>query len=216
VASVWQDTELRYFGGIVVVASAVVALNIGFGDHALRESVFQVVSLVTTTGYATADYEAWPGFAQLLLLHMMILGAMSGSTSGGVKSLRVVLGFRALRAAFAVVGHRNAVRPVVRYGGRPVPSEVVAGIWAFFAAYAGLVAASALAVAAAGYDPLTAISSALTAVGNVGPGLADVGPADNFAHFPVGVKLLLSGCMIAGRLELFTLLVLFTPGFWRR
>jgi trk system potassium uptake protein TrkH len=214
--AVWRDTELRYFAGIVAVCSAVVAANIWQGEHAVREAVFQVVSLVTTTGYATADYEQWPGLAQLLLLHLMILGAMAGSTSGGVKSLRVVLGFRALRAAFSVVGHRNAVRPVVRYGGRAVPGDVVAGVWAFFAAYAGVAGVTALAVAAAGYDPITAISSSLTALGNVGPGLGAVGPVDNFSHFPAGIKLLLSGCMLAGRLELFTLLVLFTPGFWRR
>ncbi|MGH0034783.1 MAG: TrkH family potassium uptake protein [Myxococcota bacterium] len=215
-SSVWRDTELRYFAGIVAVCSAVVAATIWHEGDAVRAAVFQVVSLVTTTGYATADYEAWPGLAQLLLLHLMIPGAMAGSTSGGVKSLRVVLGFRALRAAFAVVGHRNAVRPVVRYAGRPVGAEVIAGIWAFFAAYAGLVGATALVVAAAGYDPLTALSAALTAVGNVGPGLGEIGPTENFAHFPAGVKLLLSACMLAGRLELFTLLVLFTPGFWRR
>jgi len=213
---VWRDGELRYFLLVVAAGVALVAWSLRGDPHALRDATFQVVAIVTTTGYATADFEAWPGLAQLVLLQLMVAGAMAGSTSGGVKSLRAVLGFRALRASFAVAGHRNAVRPVVRYAGRPVPPEVLAGIWAFFAAYVALVGFTALAVAAAGYDPLTALSAALTSVGNVGPGLGAVGPLDNFAHFPGVLKLLLSGCMIAGRLELFTLLVLFTPGFWRR
>jgi trk system potassium uptake protein TrkH len=146
----------------------------------------------------------------------MFLGAMAGSTSGGVKSLRAVLALRALRATFTVAGHRNAVRPALRYGGRPVPPEVLSGVWAFFAAYVMVAFAAALIVAGAGYDLVTSISTALTSLGNVGPGLGAVGPFDNFSHFPSSVKLVVSGCMIAGRLELFTLLVLLSPSFWRR
>jgi trk system potassium uptake protein TrkH len=213
---VWRDSELRYFLSVVGGAVALVALALWGSGTGIRSAVFQVVSIVTTTGYTTADFERWPPLAQLVLLQLMVLGAMAGSTSGGVKSLRAVLGFRALQAAFAVAGHRNAVRPAVRYAGRPVAPEVLAGVWAFFAAYVLLVAFAALVIAAFGYDPLTAISAALTGVGNVGPGLGEVGPADYFGHFPAPVKLLLSGCMIGGRLELFTLLVLFTTSFWRR
>lgn len=224
--AVRKDVELRYFLGLLVLAAVIVAAGLfingagagaeGEGAHAtLRSAVFAVVSIMTTTGYATADFELWPGIAQLVLLHLMVLGAMAGSTSGGAKSLRVVLAFRALRATFAVTGHRNVVRPSVRYGGRPVPSEVLAGVWTFFAAYFALIAVAAFGVAASGYDLMTSITAGVTVVGNVGPGLGEIGPFDHFAHFPGAVKLLLSGCMIAGRLELFTLLVLFTRGFWR-
>ncbi len=224
VREVFKDTELRYFFGLLAIASVVVVLGlvaaqgsgIGEGAHAtVRGSVFTVVSLLTTTGYATADFELWPGIAQLVLLHLMVLGAMAGSTSGGAKSLRTVLAFRAVRATFAVSGHRNAVRPAVRYGGRPVPAEVLSGVWTFFAAYFVLIALAAFGVAASGYDLMTSITAGLSTVGNVGPGLGLIGPFDHYGHFPGVVKILLSGCMIAGRLELFTLLVLLNPGFWR-
>ena len=145
----------------------------------------------------------------------MVLGGMSGSTAGGVKSLRALLGMRALRASFDRLLHPRAVRPV-KHDGRPVPEEVLAGIWAFFTAYFLIVVVATAIVAAAGYDLETAFSAALTAIGNVGPGLGEVGAYDNFAHFPPVVKLVLSFCMLAGRLEVFTLLVLLMPQFWRR
>jgi trk system potassium uptake protein TrkH len=104
----------------------------------------------------------------------------------------------------------------VKHGGRAVPDDVVAGVWAFFTAYFVIAALASAVVAGAGYDVLTAVSSALTALGNVGPGLGAVGPYDNFSHFPGAVKLALAGCMLAGRLEIFTLLLLLLPGFWRR
>ena len=220
-----SDVELRYYLGVVVIASLVVSYGLLAdlpGDHGLagaegfRAAVFQVVSLLTTTGYATADFELWPGIAQLALLLLMVLGAMAGSTSGGAKSLRTLLSYRAVRSTFAVSGHRNAVRPAVRYGDKAVEPEVLSGVWTFFAAYFGLIALAAFAVAACGYDLLTSLSAGLTVVGNVGPGLGEIGPFDHFGHFPAAVKILLAGCMIAGRLELFTLLVLFNPGFWRR
>jgi trk system potassium uptake protein TrkH len=221
--AVFKDAELRYYLGLLAIATVVVVLGLvgtgwgaGQGVHAtVRSAAFAVVSILTTTGYATADFETWPGIAQLVLLVLMILGAMAGSTSGGAKSLRTILAFRAVRATFAVSGHRNAVRPAVRYAGRPVPSEVLTGVWTFFAAYFALIAVAAFGVAAAGYDLVTALTAGFTIVGNVGPGLGEIGPFDNYAHFPAFVKLLLSGCMIAGRLELFTLLVLLNPGFWR-
>jgi trk system potassium uptake protein TrkH len=146
----------------------------------------------------------------------MILGGMAGSTSGGVKSLRVLIGIEAVISVFNRLGHRTAVGHPVRYAGKRVPDEVLAGIWAFFTAYFLLVVLVACAVGAAGYDVVTALTASLTAVGNVGPGLGEVGPFDNFAHFSGPVKITLSLAMIAGRLELFTILILFHPDFWRR
>jgi trk system potassium uptake protein TrkH len=226
-----SDVELRYFLGVVCISTGVVLFSLlsgsGVGPQtadageglrfvdALRDAAFTCVSLVTTTGFATADFEGWPSLAVLVLLHLMVLGAMAGSTSGGVKSLRAILSFRAVRTTFMVAGHRKAVRPAVRYSGKPVSPDVLAGVWTFFAVYFLLVALTAMLVAASGYDLLTAMSAGITAVGNVGPGLAAIGPTDHFAHFPAIVKLFLAGCMIAGRLELFTLLILLTPGFWR-
>jgi trk system potassium uptake protein TrkH len=217
-----HDTELRYFLGVVVVATLLVAVGtwLSAGDTGerpiFRAVVFQVVSLVTSTGYVTADFESWSSLAQLVLLVLMILGAMSGSTSGGIKSLRAVLAFRAVRNLFTTAAHRNVVRPPVHYGGKPVPADVLASIWIFLAVYVALAGGLSFVIAAAGYDLITALSGGLTAVGNVGPGLGEIGPFDSFAHFPGFVKLCFAFCMLAGRLELFTLLVLMSPSFWRR
>jgi trk system potassium uptake protein TrkH len=215
----WRDAELRYFLLVVVVATGTVALVLlrrgaTFSDS-LRLGAFQVVSILTTTGYVTADFELWPSFAHAVLLALMILGGMSGSTAGGIKSLRALLGVRALFAAVDRLVHPRAVRPV-KYADRPVPDDVLAGIWAFLIAYALIAAAATAAMTATGYDLDTALSAALTAIGNVGPGLGAVGAYDNFAHFPAVNKLVLVFCMLAGRLEIFTLVVLFMPGFWRR
>ena len=219
--SLWRDAELRYYLAVIAVATlacwpfAAHQAGTGTAAEGLRGTAFSVVSVVTTTGYGSVDFERWPPLCQLVLLQLMILGGMSGSTAGGVKSLRVLLGFRALAAAVQKLVHPRAVRPV-KYGGRTVPDDVVAGIWAFFTAYFAIAAAATAVVAATGYDLVTAVSAALTTLGNVGPGLGAVGPYDNFSHFPGAVKLVLSACMIAGRLEVFTLLVLLQPSFWRR
>jgi len=219
VSSVWRDSELRYF--LVIVAAAVAIATgtlLGPGTHfgtAFRTASFQVVSVVTTTGYVTADFEVWPHLAQVLLLALMLVGGMSGSTGGGPKSLRVLLAVRSLRVTVHRFIHPHAVLPV-KYHGYVVADSVLSGVWAFLTAY-GLIAATATAVIAAhGYDLLTSTSAALTAIGNVGPGIGDVGAYDNFAHFPGLVKLTLSGCMLLGRLEVFTILVLFSRQFWRR
>lgn len=215
-----RDAEFRYYVGMLVVASLVVALALP-ADHTrdveegVRNAVFGVVSVATTTGYGTVDFERWSPLAQLVLLQLMILGGMAGSTAGGVKSLRALIGFRALRASIEKLVHPRAVRPV-KYNDRAVPEDVVAGIWAFLTAYFAIAAFAAAVVAQAGYDLVTAASASLTALGNVGPGLGQVGPFDNFSHMPAHVKMVLSFSMLAGRLEVFTFLVLLQPGFWRR
>lgn len=216
----WRDVELRYYLAMLAVAAIVLAPFLP-ADHApgleatVRNALFGVVTIASTTGFGTVDFETWPALAQLVLLQLMVLGGMAGSTAGGVKSLRVLIGFRALAVAVERLVHPRSVRPV-KHGGRGVPDDVVAGVWAFFTAYFAIAALAAAAVAAAGYDVLTAVSSALTALSNVGPGFGAVGPYDNFAHFPAAVKLVLAGCMLAGRLEIFTILVLLMPAFWRR
>jgi len=214
-----RDGELRYYLGLVVVAVALVTGTLLYsGEHAeraLRLGAFQVASLLTTTGYATADFEQWAPLAHVVLLTLMVLGGMSGSTSGGVKSLRALLGVRALNVSFERLLHPHVVRSV-KYAGQRVADDVLAGIWAFFTAYAMITLLGALVVSSYGYDLETSFSAALTAIGNVGPGLGEVGAYDNFAGLPGPAKLVLAGCMLAGRLEIFTLALLFVPRFWRR
>lgn len=213
-----RDVELRYFlavvGGAAVLMFAVLWGEENGVHETARAALFQTVSIVTTTGYVSADYELWPHSAQFLLVALMLFGGMSGSTAGGPKSLRILLALRSLRATVHRYIHPHAVVPV-KYHGQVVSDGVLSGVAAFLTAYVLLAGGAAAVVAAAGYDFATAVSTALTAIGNVGPGLGAVGATDNFFHFPAAVKLLLSACMLLGRLEIFTILVLFSRQFWR-
>jgi trk system potassium uptake protein TrkH len=218
----FEDRELRYFLGVVALAMAAITSFMwnqegpDGSEPLFRSILFTVVSLSTGTGYATVNFELWPAFGHLVLLTLMLLGGMAGSTSGGVKSLRAVLVIDAVRKNLKTAGHRNAVRAPVQHAGKPVPDDVLAGIWVFLAVYAALIALMSLTIAGYGYDMETALSGGITSVANVGPGLGEIGAFDDFGHFPAPIKLGLSFCMVAGRLELFTVLVLLSPGFWRR
>ena len=218
IGSVLRNAELRYYLALLSGAAIIVywALFHAIEFGGFRAALFQVVSIATTTGYATVNFEGWPSIALLVLLQLMILGGMAGSTSGGVKSLRVLIGIKALSSVFNRLGHRTAVGHPVLYERKRVPDDVLAGIWAFLTLYFLTTTVVACVVSAAGYDILTSVSTALTSVGNVGPGLGEIGPSDNFAHFPIAVKFTLCIAMIAGRLELFTILILFHRDFWRR
>ncbi len=219
VNEVWRDSELRYFLGVIVVATVILVITTyEAGAHladTIRNAVFQTLSVLTTTGYASTDFEIWTTLPLLVLLCLMVLGGMSGSTGGGIKSLRALLAISSLRTTIHRLIHPHAVRPV-KYGGVVVSETVLSGIWAFLTAYLLIALLGTAVVAAHGYDLLTSISAGMTSIGNVGPGLGEVGAYDNFAHFPGLVKIVLAGCMLFGRLEIFTLLALFSREFWRR
>jgi trk system potassium uptake protein TrkH len=217
-AKLWTDGEFRYYVGALAIASALVGWSISGGADTsadiARPAIFQSLSMLSGTGYYSADYAAWGGFAQLILLGLMVLGGMSGSTTGGIKSLRLLIGIRALRHSFRMLLHPHAVHRV-KYAGRAVPDEVVAAIWAFLTAFFAIVGVAAAIVASAGYDLVTAISVALSVTSNVGPALGAAGPGSHFADFPDYAKYGLCFCMLAGRLDVFTFLVLLQPKFWR-
>lgn len=218
VNDVLRDVELRWYLAIVAGGVLVLTANLHQAGAPLSDTVrvaaFQTVSIVSTTGYVTVDFERWPQLGQLVLLLLMLAGGMSGSTGGGPKSLRLVIAFTSLRAALHRAIHPRAVVPV-KYHGEVVDDEVVSGVWGFLLAYALIAIGAAGVVAAHGYDLPTSVSAALTAIGNVGPGLGDVGAYDNFSHCPGTVKLTLSFAMLVGRLEVFTVLALFSRRFWR-
>ena len=182
---------------------------------ALRLVAFNVVSVVTTTGYATAHYRTWgPVFAVAFFI-LTPVGGCTGSTSGGAKAMRWLVMFRELRARIHAIGYPHGVFPT-RYEGRPVSEDVLTGVIAFFTFYALTIALTAVILDVEGLDTLTALSAAVTAVANVGPGVGEiVGPSGNFQALPDLSKLVLSGAMYAGRLEMLTLLVLLRPSFWR-
>ncbi len=216
---VYEDEELRWYLGLATLF--VIPTLIGLLLHgapfskALEDALFTVASLMTTTGYATANYEAWPLALKGALILLLVVGGMAGSTGGGVKTMRTLLSFRALRASFRRMEHPHAVRPVI-YKHRPVPADTLAAIWGFFASYMLLAGMGMIILNWHGHDLVTSWSASLTALGNVGPGLADVGPTDNFAWMYPQNKLFLSFLMLCGRLEIYTVLLLFVPSFWRR
>ncbi len=216
----WQDSECRFFLGAVVILTFVVSLDVfrtvydTMGD-ALRYGAFQVVSIVTTTGYATADYEQWPAMSQLILLLCMFLGASAGSTGGGMKCLRIMLCFKyCYRELFSLI-HPRAVTHI-KIGGKTVSDDVMRSVLGFLALYVGLFALSSVALAGLGVDFTTAFTAVAASIGNIGPGFGAVGPLENFAGIPVAGKWLLVWCMLLGRLEIFTVIILVVPEFWRK
>jgi trk system potassium uptake protein TrkH len=215
----WQDSECRFFLGAVVLLTLTVSLNI-FGSvyqtigEALRYGAFQVVSIVTTTGFATADYGKWPAMSQLILLLCMFLGASAGSTGGGMKCLRIMLCFKyCYRELFSLI-HPHAVSHI-KVGGKPVPDDVMRSVLGFLALYMGLFALSSVLLAGLGVDFTTAFSAVAATIGNIGPGFGMVGPVENYAQIPLLGKWLLIWCMLLGRLEIFTVIILVVPEFWR-
>ncbi len=214
-----RNEELRAYlalaGGATLVTAAANAGTFASVAENLRYSAFQAVSILTTTGFGTADYETWPFLCQVLLVLLMFVGGSAGSTGGGMKVSRVLLILKHAWAQVWSLIHPRGVR-VVKLDGDPVPSEVLQGVLGFFALYLVVVGAGALGMAALGVDPVTSVASVVACVGNIGPGLGGVGPADNYAHLPQLGKALLTFCMLVGRLELFTVLVLFHPNAWRR
>lgn len=186
----------------------------GLFDH-LTQVAFNVISVVTTTGYATADYTAWGGLAVAAFFFLTFVGGCSGSTSGGIKIFRYQVGFIFLQEQVMKLIHPNMTCPG-RYNRRPLSQEVVISVVAFCMAFAMVFALLTIALALLGLDMITAISGAATALTNVGPGLGDtIGPAGNFQTLPDTAKWLLCFGMILGRLELMGILLLFTPGYWR-
>lgn len=215
----WRDREFLFYLQIIITMIIIVSASLVITGRyplgkALRYGVFQVVSITTTTGYGTADFELWSKSCQLILLLLMFVGGCAGSTGGSVKILRIMLIIKHANTEMKKLVHPSAVIPV-RIGGKPVAPEVVTNILAFFLLYIFIFAIGSVIMTAMGLDLVSAIASVAATIGNIGPGLGTVGPTDNYAHIPIAGKFLLSFFMLLGRLELYTVLVLFTKSFWR-
>ncbi|MCD6292600.1 MAG: TrkH family potassium uptake protein [Deltaproteobacteria bacterium] len=221
VKSLFRNTELKAYLLIFALATLLIACKLHFAAvyssfaDALRYAAFQVASILTTTGYATADYEKWPYMAQAVLFLLMFVGGCSGSTGGGIKVIRIVALFKQAMNEMKYLIHPKAIFPL-RLSGQVVRKNIVYAISGFFFLYISILLLVTFVVTLAGVDLLSALTTALATVGNIGPGFGIVGPTHNYAHFPDMVKWVLSFAMLAGRLELYTVLVLFTPMFWKR
>lgn len=210
---VFKNEELRLFLGIVAGASVLIAYNIMpiYGDFfkSLRYSSFQVLTIISTAGFATADFTEWPCFSQMILLLLMFIGGCAGSTGGGLKVMRVLIMCKtAFREIKCVLNPRSVV--TVRCDGKAIDKEVVRGISFYFVVYMLLLAVSMLLLSLDGHDAGTTATAVITCLNNVGPGLNEISPSGNFAGFSAWAKILLSLDMLLGRLEIYPMLVLFT------
>ena len=219
-----ENEELRYYLIVLFVFVTIVALslvdfsnlsNFSMIEQAWRDSLFTVSSLMTTTGFCTADYMYWKPLTWVILLIVMLTGASAGSTSGGIKMIRVVISGKACYYEFKRLIHPNAVIPV-RYNGHLVREDILTRVLAFTLLYLVVAGFGILVLAMSGMGFLESTGGMITCLGGVGPGLGLVGPAGNFHDIPEFSKWFLSLMMLAGRLELYTVFLLFTPAFWKR
>ena len=183
--------------------------------ESFHHSLFQVASIITTTGFSTVDFNQWPAFSKLLLVLLMFIGACAGSTGGGMKCSRILLLFKGVKKEMMSLIHPRLVR-VHKMDGQRVQHEVMRSVNAFLVAYLIVIATSVLIVSLHCEDMVTSFTSVVTCINNVGPGLNQVGPASNFGALHPLSKIVLTFDMLAGRLELFPMLLLFAPETWRR
>ena len=219
-----QDDEFKFYIGIVLFATIVIAIvvacttqieNLSQVEKIIRDSLFQVVSVITTTGFATYDYQLWNKMALMFILLLMIFGASSGSTSGGIKLLRIVILLKNSFYEFKRRLHPNAYLPI-KINGYVIPETVVNSTFSFLVIYLFLLLFGAVFLSVIGLSLSDAFGVSLSMVSNVGPAFGDFGPSGTFATLPNVAKWVLSLLMLIGRLELFTVLLLFSPMFWKR
>ena len=215
----WESEEVRAYLLIVAAATLAITFNVrGYFSsfaQAFQQTIFQVASIITTTGYATTNFDLWPEFSRTILVLLMFVGACAGSTGGGIKVSRVVLLFRSLTKELSQSLHPNQVRKI-HFEGRAVEHVILRSVNVFMAAYILIFAISVLLIGIDNYDLVTNFTAVAATLNNIGPGLELVGPAQNFGLFSNFSKLVLTFDMLAGRLELFPLLLLFYRGTWKR
>ena len=218
VKSVWKDEELRFYLGTVAASIAVIAWNIrglyGTIGETVRHAAFQVASIVTTTGFATTDFDLWPALSKMILLMLMLVGASAGSTGGGFKFGRLLLILKSIRRNVHQVLKPQKIQ-VVRVNGHPVDEKILENTNAYLAIYVIIIVVSCIFVAVDGFSLTTNISAVIACFNNVGPGFEAVGATCNFSGFGYFSKLVLIMDMLAGRLEIFPIFILFLRGTWK-
>lgn len=216
----WKNTEFRFYLAVIctmvlLTAGILIWSNPGDVERSIRDAAFQVVAILTGTGFVTADFEQWPIVLQGLLLFLMFFGGCAGSTTGGIKHMRIFMLIRQSGTQMVKLIHPRVVKNLF-LDGRTVTDDAIQGIQAFFFLYLSLWVGGTIVLMVMGLDFMTGISASASALGNVGPALGEVGPAENYAGLPDLSKWVLSALMLMGRLEIFPVLVLLNPGVWRR
>ena len=219
VKAVFKNEEVRAYLGIIVAATAAITINIlqiyETPLKAFRYAVFQVSAIITTTGFATADFNLWPEFSKCILLMLMVIGACAGSTGGGMKVSRILILLKSVKQELKRMLHPKSV-DIVKVNGKKVGNSTVHNVYIYFIAYVAIFIISVLVVSIDNFDFATSFSGVLTTINNVGPGIAAVGPVENFAAFSPLSKIVFCLDMLIGRLEIFPFLVLFSPDLWRK
>jgi len=216
---IFKNEEARVYTALTVVSILLISLDLlkvyGSFSSALRYSMFQVPTIMSTTGYATADFNLWPTFSKMVLLVLMLFGSCAGSTAGGLKIVRVIMLFK---LAFREVRHAFQPRKVqvIKSEGKSLPEESLSQAGVFFFTYVCILVIGSLVTSLDGADLTTAFTASLACLSNIGPGLGAVGPLGNFTLFSWPVKIFLSFIMLMGRLEIFPILILFHPAMWKR
>lgn len=216
----WRSSEFRFF--CLIISSSIVLITLNIMGHsytslfdALRYASFQVASIVTATGYTTADFEKWPVFSQQILVLLMFFGGMVGSTAGGMKQVRILLMLKqAYRELYQLI-HPHAVT-TLKLDDKALTKEVLGGIWGFLFLFLFVWVVATVGMTLLGADMITAATTTISAMSNVGPALGEAGPAENYSTLPALGKWILSFCMLIGRLEVYTVLILFVPRFWKK
>ena len=218
--AVFKDEEFKYYGifvllfTVLIFIGLLVTTQLGV-EHAFRDALFQVVSIITTTGFATVDYLLWAPVLVILLFTLFFFGGSAGSTGGSIKIMRIVLLLKNSYYELRRMIHPHAIIPV-KFNKRSVDSKIVTNVLAFFMLYFIIFGVSTIIFTLLEPDLESAMGAVATSLGNIGPGLGNVGPAENFLHISSVGKWFLAFLMLLGRLELFTILVLFSPTFWKR
>jgi len=233
VYKVFKSEEFKYyFFGVIGLTSVITIIIVNFQDpnlvtsiehpkpygefeSAFRHAAFQVVSILTTTGFVTADFTMWSSFATMIMFSLFFIGGSAGSTSGGVKIVRHIIIIKNSFLEFKKLLHPNAIIPV-RYDNQGIPKNIVFNILSFFVLYMGIFITSSIILTFFGLDFESAIGATTSSLGNIGPAIGSVSPVDNFNHLSIPAKWMCSFLMLIGRLELFTVLILFTPFFWKK
>lgn len=219
VKDVFKNEEVRAYLGIILGSTILITVNIlsiyEKPLKAFRYAVFQVASVITTTGFATANYDVWPEFSKCILLGLMVIGACAGSTGGGMKVSRILIGLKSVKLELKRLLHPKAVG-IVKVNGKKVKEETLKGVYVYFIAYIAIFVISVLLISLNNFDFGTTFSGVLTTMNNIGPGIAAVGPIENFSAFSDFSKIVFCLDMLIGRLEIFPFLMLFSPSLWRK
>lgn len=219
IKSVFKNEELRVYLGVIAFAIVAITANTlsiyGNVLKAFRYSSFQVASIISTTGFATADYDIWPEFSKCIIIMIMLMGACGGSTGGGMKVSRIMIIWKSILREVKQLLHPKSVN-ITKVNGKKVSEAGMRGVYIYFFAYVIIVVISTILVSINNYDFSTTFTAVLTALSNVGPGIAKVGPTCNFGFFSAFSKIVLCFDMLIGRLEIFPFLMIFSPSLWRQ